>query len=97
MTDREGSGTGQLRDAVAHLLRARDLELEHELVLDSDGDGRTMPFSDRYACTCGATIGEWTQADPECTGRPHEADMLLAWHEHAERSGHPRGITAADP
>lgn len=82
MTAGPASDTGTLKDAAAHLIWAHAAGAEHVLELDIDGDGWNEPFTHRYTCRCGHDLAEWTQTEPEQTGCPDPADMLLAWHAH---------------
>lgn len=55
---------------------------EHAFYVDGDGDGYQEPLYDEYGCTCGNWNLTWQQPDPEHSGRPRSADMLLAWQHH---------------
>ena len=61
----------------------------HALLVETDGDGWTEPFSLRARCACDeedashARFGiEWTQTDRAQTDRPSEVDVALAWRAH---------------
>lgn len=73
--------TSRLRDAIARMVR-RAGSGDHAFEHYHDGDGWTEPFSDTYSCSCRHLLADWTQTDPQHTGRPDPADMLLAWRAH---------------
>lgn len=57
-------------------------EKDHELVYETDGDGWNEPEIDQYSCICDGWAVEWTQRDPERSGRLDPVDAALAWREH---------------
>lgn len=90
--DREDAAL--LRKAAACAVRMSP-DHEHSFEHDHDGDGWNEPLSDRYACICGHVVAQWTQPDPQNTGRPDPADMLLTWYAHVLRETEGNGAAPA--